>query len=284
MAISESEDPTLQLRLRATLAKINGTEVELGKELINELSDLEKAPPPVLATICEASFAMQDYSRAEELLKIFQVHFEESDYMRAAFKLRAYGQYEQKDYEGALQTIEEAQETYGTIYDLAWSQLMKAQILLALERFDDARLANEGVLAVSAWRGEPVAQATYQLGQVWEAAGNLRMAHAMYQRAYMQYRGYSFGHWAAEGFLGAARCLDKLGMEQKRRNTYRAMLFDNIVNKLPQADVARKALGTREVAEIELYIETGGTTNIVVQVESDNDAEIKDQSSAGGDA
>ena len=50
--------------------------------------------------------------------------------MRAAYKLRAYGQYDEKDYEGALATIEEAQGTYGYARDVVWAQLMKAQILL----------------------------------------------------------------------------------------------------------------------------------------------------------
>ena len=44
-------------------------------------------------------------------------------------------------------------------------------------------------------------------------------------------------------------------------------MFDKYVNTLPQADVARKALGAAEVAEIEAKIATGVQTNITIEVE-----------------
>jgi hypothetical protein len=45
------------------------------------------------------------------------------------------------------------------------------------------------------------------------------------------------------------------------------MLFDTYVNDLPQADVARKELGASEVAEIETYLDAGGTSNLVIEVD-----------------
>jgi len=204
-AMEAATDPVLKLRLRVAMAKLDYTEVELGKRLIKELPNLDSASPPVLAAICDASFEMEDYSRAEELLRIFIIKFEDSDYMRAAYRLRGYGQYAEKDYEGALKTIEEAQETYGTDRDVAWAQLMKAQVLLAMGRVDEARDANMSVLSVPAWRGEPVAQATFQLGQVEEKAGNLRMAFGFYQRTYFQYKGHAGGYGGPQG-AGRGRC------------------------------------------------------------------------------
>ncbi len=267
-ALEAADDPVLKLRLRVTMAKLDYTEVELGKQLIKELPNLDSASPPVLATICDASFEMKDYSRAEELLRIFIIKFEDSDYMRAAYRLRGYGLYAEKDYDGALQTIEEAQETYGTDRDVAWAQLMKAQVLLDMGRVDEARAANMSVLSVPAWRGEPVAQATFQLGQVEEKADDPRKAFGFYQRAYFQYKGHAGGYWAAEGYLASARCLQTLGLEDDRRSTYRAMLFDPYVSDLPQAEVARQELGAIEVSNIETYIASGGTSNIVVAVET----------------
>jgi len=266
-ALEEASDLTLQLRLRVTLAKLDRNEIELGKQLIAELPNLDNASPPVLATICEASFDMEDYSRAEELLQIFQLQFEDSEYMRSAYKLLGSGRYAAKNYEGALETIEEAQETYGSEYDVAWAQLMKAQILLDQDKFEEAYEANKSILSVPAWRGAPVAQATYQMGQVREKSGMLLEAAGMYQRTYFQFKGHAGGYWAAEAYLGSARCLKAMGRTNDYRNTYRAMLFDRYVSALPQAEVARKALGAAEVVEIETYIETGGTTNITVSVE-----------------
>ena len=264
-----AEDPVLKLRLRVAVAKLTYTETELGKQLIKELPNLDNASPPVLATICDASFEMKDYSRSEEMLHIFITRFEDSDYMRAAYKLRAYGEFAQKDYEGALQTIEEAQETYGTDRDVAWAQLMKAQVLLDMGRIADAREENMNVLSVPSWRGEPVAQATYQLGQVEEAAGEPRKAFGFYQRTYFQYKGHAGGYWAAEAYLSSARCLGKLGLDQERIDTYKAMLFDPYVNSLPQAEKAREALGAAEATGIASFLEAGGTSNIAIVVETE---------------
>ncbi len=267
-ALDSTDNLVLQLRLRVTMAKLDYTEVELGKQLIRELPDLKAASPPILAAICAASFEMKDYSRAKELLNIFITRFEESDYMRAAYKLRAYGQYDEKDYEAALITIEEAQETYGHDRDVVWAQLMRAQILLAEGDLEGARKANMYVKNIPGWRGEPVAQATYQLGLVAEKEGNLRNAFGFYQRTYVQYKGYSGGYWAAESYLASARCLETLGLENEMIMTYQAMLYDTYVNDLPQAEVARKKLGSSDVALIETYLAAGGTTNIVIAVDT----------------
>lgn len=264
-----ADNETLLLRLKVTLAKLQETELELGAELLAELENFDNASPPVLATICDASFENKDYSRAEEILRIFVNKFEDSDFMRAAYKLRAYGLYEEKAYDDVLATINDAQALYGTDYDVAWAQLLKAQVQLDQGNVDLARETNMSILTVPAWRGIPVAQATYQLGTVEEKAGNLEKAFGFYQRTYFQYKGHAGGHWAAEGYLASAEILKKMGRENDVRNTYRAMLFDRYVNTLPQADVAREYLGAAEVAEILAYMEAGNTTNITITVEAE---------------
>ena len=235
-AISVAESEVLSLRLRVALANLEGKAIALGAQFIRELATFE--------------------------------NYSESDFLRAAFKLRTFGQISVADYEGALTTIEEAQENYGVEYNMAWTQLAKAEALLELGRFDEAYEANLGVLNVRAWRGAPMAQATYQLGLVEEARGEALKAFGFYQRTYFQYKGHAGGYWAAEAYLASARCLAVLGLENDRRNTFRAMLFDPFVNQLVQADSAREILGGAEVAEIEAYIETGGVTNIAVEVDA----------------
>jgi len=273
-ALAASDNPTLRLRLRVALAKLDHDEVELGKKLLAEHVDLNNAPPPVLAVVCDASFELKDYSRADEILNLFNNKFEDSELVRSAYKLEAFGQFVQKRYDDALKTIKDVQERYGPIRDVAWAQLMKAQILLTQGKIDDAREANRAVLTQAAWRGAPAAQATYQLGEVEEAAGRSLQAFAFYQRTYVQYKGYDGGKWAADAYLSSARCLKKAGPEYAAdvRNTYRAMLFDTFVNELPQADVAREALGTAEATQIAELVEAGTQTNItiVVDVPTDN--------------
>ena len=308
LAMESSDNEILQLRLRIALAQFDGSEIELGKQLIQELPDLQSASPPVLSAICDASFEIEDYSRAEEMLRTFKNNFEDSQYMRSAYKLRASGQYAAKDYEGAMLTIGEAQAEYGTEKDVAWAQLMKADILLKQGDLEGAREENKNVFGAPLWRGEPEAQAIFQLGQVEEAAGNPRLAHGYYQRAYFQYKGHANGYWAAEGYLASARCLklmsEEPGLTTKERkelieavrNTYRAMLYDRYVNQLPQADIARKALSESEVSEINALIDAGVKTNIVVDVDGEIKADAKPEAAkspeppakeieaAGGDA
>jgi hypothetical protein len=102
-----------------------------------------------------------------------------------------------------------------------------------------------------------------------ELAGDPRKAFGWYQRAYFQYKGYADGRWAAEAYLASARCLQKMGRPNDVRNTYRAMLFDKYVNDLPQAEVARKALGPEEVLEIKAKINSGTETNITVTLDAE---------------
>lgn len=292
LVVESTENGILQLRLRVVLAQLDDAEIELGKQLIQELPDLDQASPPVLATICEASFAIKDYTRAEEMLRTFRYNFEDSQYMRSAYKLRAFGQYDGKDYEGAMQTVADTQAEYGTEKDAAWAQLMKADILLKQGDLVSAREENKNVFGVPAWRGEPEAQAIFQLGQVEEADGNPRLAHGYYQRTYFQYKGHADGYWAAEGYLASARCLKKMSEEpgltsrerkkltQAERDTYRAMLYDGYVNKLPQAEIARQALSETDVSEIDALIESGVTTNIVIDVDADDKTDSKPETKA----
>ena len=266
-ALEEAGSETLQLRLRVLLATINGTELELGRQLIAEVGDLSQAPPPVLAVICDASFDAKDYSRSLEILEIFKARYEDSDFTGSAYKLRCYDLFEQAMYSAALEITDDVQALYGSEKHAVWAQIMKGRIFARQGLFDAARETLLTVLEVAEWRGIPYAEATYYLGVVEETAGDPRQAFAWYQRTYMQYKGYAEGYWAAEGYLASARCLEKLGLSRDQRNTYRAMLFDKFVNKLPQADQAREALGTTEAQEIDQKAAQGVHTNLTVVLE-----------------
>lgn len=265
-ALEGTDSITLQLRLRVLLAEMDGTADQLGRQLNEKLDDLTQAPPPVLAVLADACFEMKDYSRAEEILTLFQTRYEESEFMKSALKLRAFELFEKKWYDEALRIADEAQAIYGTDAEVVWAQLLKGKIRLEQEEFDKAREIFRTTLAVSQWRGDASGEATYYLGKTEETAGNLRDAFAWYQRAYFQWKAVAGGTWAAKGYLASARCLKKLGLEIDMLNTYRAMLFDKYVNDLPQAEVARDVLGEQVVQEINTQIEQGVSTNITVKL------------------
>lgn len=267
--IASTDSLTLQMRLRILVADIQGKRVECGKALIKEVEDFGIAPPPVLSAICEASFEAGDYSRAEEILNIFKTKFEESDFMRTAYKLRGYDLMAQQNYEGTLALIKEAQERYGAEADAAWAQLMKGRVQLEQGLFDEAYKTFRAVLDEREWRGIAFAEANYYLGVSLEKAGKYSDAFSWYQRTYVQYKGYAGGQWAADAYLASARCMGALGRENDRRNSYRAMLFDKYVNNLPQAEEARSYLGAAEVEGINTLIAQGVQTNITVNAKAE---------------
>ena len=253
----DTDDKTLELRLRVLIAKMTDQANELGHQLIEELVDLTVAPPPVLAVICDASLDKQDFSRAEELLNLFITRYETSDFMRSALKLNAYCYYNRGNFDEALNIASEAQALYGTEPDLDWSQLLKGLILIKQGSLQEAEKAYRAILTVREWRGSPYAEAMFQLGRISELSGKLSTSFGWYQRTYFQYRAHAKGYWAAEAYLASAMVLGEMGLDNDKRNTYRAMLFDRYVNELPQADAAREYLGFDEVVEIETKIELG---------------------------
>ncbi len=268
-SLRKTDNMTLQLRLRVLLASMEGARLELGKQLITELDDLEQAPPPVLAVICDASFKLEDYSRGEEMLTLFETRYEESTFMLSALKLRGFQLFDEELYDESLKVVAKAQALYGTDPEAAWAQILKGRAELKQGRFDAARETFQALITVRSWRGEPYAEATFGLGEVEEAAGDPRKAFGWYQRVYFLYKGYANGYWAAEGYLASARCLQKLGLENDMRNTFRAMLFDKYVNTLPQAEEARTALGPEEVLEISQMIVGGIQTNLTVRLDAE---------------
>jgi TolA-binding protein len=269
-SLQQTDTVTLKLRLRVLLAEMNGTAQELGVELNAELDDLTKAPPPVLAIICDSAFEVKDYSRAADILNLFQIRYEDSEFMKSALKLRAFELFDAQQYDEALQLAEETQSIYGMDIAVVWAQLLKGRIYLKQGDLDRARELFRTTLAVSQWRGAAFAEATYYLGKVEESAGSLRDAFAWYQRTYFQWKGVAGGYWAAEGYLASARCLEQLGLETDRLNTYRAMLFDKYVNTLPQAEVAREALGKQVVQQVNDFMAQGLQTNITVKLSAED--------------
>ena len=177
-SLQKAENGTLRLRLRVLLAQMNGTADELGRQLNSELEDLTQAPPPVLAILCDSAFNAKDYSRAAEILDLFQTRYEESEFMKSALKLRGFELFETQQYDAAMKIVEEAQAIYGLNIEVVWAQILKGRIFLSQGDFDSARELFRTTLAVSQWRGEAFAEATYYLGRVEEEAGNLRDAFA----------------------------------------------------------------------------------------------------------
>ncbi|MBN2685116.1 MAG: hypothetical protein JXR40_07540 [Pontiellaceae bacterium] len=284
--LDETDSPTMKLRLRVALAKFDGTEKQLGLELLNDIDDLSFAPPPVLDLICQAALETKNYSRSEDILDLYKETFTDSPFINSALQLRVTALMAENKLDDALELTKEAQYLFGTIKEVAWSQLMWGKIRLAQGEVADARSKYLDMLGVPDWRGKPVVQALYNLGELEESQGLLRAAYNYYQRVYFQYKGVD-NRMSAQSYLAAVRCLDKLSKlttvsftdkqayERGRTQTLQQMIADAYVNIPDNADLiaqARELLSGSDTDFIEL-IDSGVKTNIVVKIDAPMESE-----------
>ncbi len=253
---------TVQIQLDVLMAELNGTRSELGRTLLAREKSLEAVPSSGLALMCAAMLDKQDFSRAKEMFDHFTKYYENSPFRVASYQLLATDLYRQNKPEEALALATKTLENYGATADTGWAQLMKGNIELARGEYKQAVETLNMIFGVRAWRGSLSAEAMFRLAETWEKQANYEKAFAFYQRTYLLYKAYDDGKWAADSYLRSADCLKKLGRAAAARNTYRAMLLDKYVNKLPQAQVAMKTLGPQETAEL-----LAGGTNTLERVE-----------------
>jgi tetratricopeptide (TPR) repeat protein len=128
----------------------------------------------------------------------------------------------------------------------AESFLSAGDALLALGSEDPAYFADARALFVKVaqgkeWRGEPTARAVFSMGEVERAQGHLPEALAYYQRTFATWM--HFSHWAAQAYLRAAECMEKLGKRDFAIRHLREMLSKvDRYGKLPEYQEARKQL------------------------------------------
>ena len=170
--------------------------------------------------------------------------------MANAYQLHATDLARQQKNDEALVLALEVLGMYGATADTGWAQLMKGRAELAGGEYEKAAQTFNAVFGIRAWRGAVSAEAMFRLAETWEHRKDLKKAFAFYQRTYLLYKVYDGGRWAADAYLSSARVLREMGREGDARNTCRAMLLDEYVRDLPQAQVARDLLGPAEVAEL----------------------------------
>lgn len=245
-----AEEPALQIRLEVLLAELDGTRLQLGYDLLMRYPDPSGVPPSGLALMVAAMQDAQDFSRAEEFFNLFRDRYDGSVFMKNVYRLRAEDLYRQQKLDEALALATGALARFGIDPDLSWAQLMKGNIEMAQGRLEEAEESFKLIFGVGAWRGAAAAEATFRTAEIWERQGHYDRAFAFYQRTYLLYKAHAGGYWAAEAYLRSAECLRRMNRPSAMRNTYRAMLLDEYVRDLPQAQIARDALGPDEVAEL----------------------------------
>jgi len=238
----EEGDEVLGLRLRVAKAHLEGEEAAaaLGAELLAGQQALATTTPISLALMCDAAVMAGDAGQMGRLYDYFLANFEESDELWHAYRAKTFQLLGKEEYSGVLQSIEDAQGLFGVEAYMGWAQITKADTLYKMEDYLEAEEAYNMILGVTEWRGGLYAEAMYGMARCRLAQEDYETAHSFFQRTYLLFKGYDDGKWAAEGYLGAAECLVRLGRDADAVNTLEEMLKDPYVNTLPQADIARE--------------------------------------------
>jgi tetratricopeptide (TPR) repeat protein len=239
--VKQGED-TLRLRLSVAIASIMGDQIvaKLGEGLLRKNQDLKITSPITLALMCDAAVKLGDTNQMARLFDYFIENFEDSDEVWHAYRAKVYEVLAQKDYKQALQYIDEVQGIFGVEHFMSWAQLLKADTLYRMGKYAESEEAYNTVVGVAEWRGAPFAEAVYGMGKCRYAKGDYKTAHSFFQRTYLLFKNYAGGRWAADAYLKAAVCLDKLDRPEDAVKTLDKMLADSYVNTLPQAQVARE--------------------------------------------
>jgi tetratricopeptide (TPR) repeat protein len=240
----DEKQEVLRLRLEVTQAMLEGEDVAaaLGAKLLADGVDLKITSPVSLALMCDAAVATGNAEEMIHLAEHFITSYEESDVLWHAYRAKAFSLLAKEDYWNALAAIDEAQGLFGAEPFMGWAQIMKADILMTLEKYEDAEAAYNMVLGVAEWRGAIFAEAMYGMGKSRMARGDLETAHSFFQRTYLLFKSYADGDWAAKGYLAAADTLLKLDRQEDAVKTLQAMLEDEYTNTNPLAEQVREQL------------------------------------------
>ncbi|MEE9369250.1 MAG: tetratricopeptide repeat protein [Pontiella sp.] len=234
----------LRLRLQVAQALLQGDDIAaaLGAELLESGTALELTTPASLSLMCNAAVDTGNVIEMARLYEYFISNFEESEMLWHAYRANTYKLLSAEDYWGVLAAIDEAQGLFGAEPFMSWAQIIKADTQYKMEKFEDAEKEYNMILGVPEWRGAVFAEAMYGMGKCRLARGELKLAHSLFQRTYLLFKGYADGDWAAKGYLAAADVLIKLGREEDAVNTLKAMLEDVYTNNNPLAEQVREQL------------------------------------------
>ncbi|VGO11646.1 hypothetical protein PDESU_00191 [Pontiella desulfatans] len=240
----DEREQVLKLRLRITQAMLQGEEVAaaLGAELLESKLELTLASPAALALMCDAAVATGNTVEMERLGSYFLENFEDSEMLWHAYRAQTFKFLAQENYKDVLWTIDEAQGMFGAEPHMGWAQIIKADTLFKMKKYDEAFEAYNMCMGVAEWRGPIFAEGMFGMGSCALAQEDIEKAHSFFQRTYLLFKGYADGDWAAKGYLAAADCLIKLGREEDAVNTLKAMLEDEYTNTNPLAEKVREQL------------------------------------------
>lgn len=207
----ESKNLTLQYRLKMGMENI-GMPVSVDKVFNDD--DLKRSSVRTLVWIGKHN---EKYS-VDEARKAFAAALsrEEVEYaIDVMFASAALEERQGGDGMGkAIQIYADIEKNFVTNERASEAALKQAAVYLKLGKRDEAFKKYETILKYPAFRGDPFAEALYNLGQISENAGKNNEALMFYDRCFLGYA--NCYKWTGKALLSAARILSKTDREKAK--------------------------------------------------------------------
>ncbi|MEM9227478.1 MAG: tetratricopeptide repeat protein, partial [Verrucomicrobiota bacterium] len=246
---SEASDKnlrTLALRLDMALDEL-GAETESGRLFTRR--DITAASPETLIWIGDQTLSYDQELARRAYQTVIDEHPEVEDSRLSALLALAAMAVEEEGYEEAQNYYLQAIQEFPTHPDTVNAALGQANALLNQKKFDEAREKYLEITNRREWRGQPQAEALFQIGLTHYENGlrtgdkeEFEKAQAYFQRVYIGY--FAFTNWAAAAYYYSGQTLKQLGNRQDARSTYEEFLNDNTYADTEYYDRIKDAMTT----------------------------------------
>lgn len=207
--------------------------------IIPDAAKIEELSPLLLAGLGEMLMRKGDTQKAAECFQQLRAKYPNSEFGDKAPVGLGDIEFNNKEYQKALDLYNEAIEKYSASSSILEATLGKAKALLALKKYDDAEKVYSTIQATKDWRAAHPA-ALLGLGEISEAKKDLKKAVSYYQRIILAYRRDKAV--LAQAYLRAAKCFIELNDKESARTVLQQMLAQKDITEFPEFNEGKALL------------------------------------------
>lgn len=207
--------------------------------IIPDAAKIEELSPLLLAGLGEMLAKKGDAEKAAACFQQLRAKYPTSEFGDKAPVGLGDIEFNNKEYQKALDLYNEAIEKYASSSSILEATLGKAKALLALKKYDEAEKVFTTIQATKEWRGAHPA-ALLGLGEAAEAKKDLKKAVSFYQRIILAYRRDKAV--LAQAYLRAAKCFIELNDKESARTVLQQMLAQKDITEFPEFNEGKALL------------------------------------------
>jgi tetratricopeptide (TPR) repeat protein len=207
--------------------------------IIPDAAKIEELSPLLLAGLGEMLTKKGDTEKAAACFQQLRAKYPNSEFGDKAPVGLGDIEFNNKEYQKALDLYNEAIEKYASSSSILEATLGKAKALLALKKYDEAEKVFTTIQATKEWRGAHPA-ALLGLGEAAEAKKDLKKAVSFYQRIILAYRRDKAV--LAQAYLRAAKCFIELNDKESARTVLQQMLAQKDITEFPEFNEGKALL------------------------------------------